>query len=93
MFILSLSSFFGNFWNIIIMLLVGALVGFIASIIMGSRGGLIRNIIIGILGSLVGSILGSFIPISGNIAYGSILLSIVGAILVIWIIRFLGAKR
>ena len=35
-------------------LILGALIGWIASKLMGSRGGLIRNLILGVVGSAVG---------------------------------------
>ena len=34
-------------------LILGALIGWIASKLMGSRGGLIRNLILGVVGSAV----------------------------------------
>ena len=36
-------------------LILGALIGWIASKLMGSRGGLIRNLILGVVGSAVGN--------------------------------------
>lgn len=39
-------------------LILGALIGWIASKLMGSRGGLIRNLILGVVGSAVGNWLG-----------------------------------
>ena len=45
-------------WNLIITILVGALVGWLAGIIMKDQGSLLRNIIIGVLaGALSGWLL------------------------------------
>ena len=46
-------------WNLIVTILVGALIGWLAGIIMKDQGSLLRNIIIGVLaGALSGWLLG-----------------------------------
>ena len=55
-------------------LILGALIGWIASKLMGSRGGLIRNLILGVVGS--GSV-------------GAILIGVGGACVVILVARWL----
>ena len=63
--------------GIIISILVGALVGWVAGIIMKSKGGFIRNAIMGILGGVVaGLLLPGWLGIVG---------SVIGACLVIWV--------
>ncbi|VEU80136.1 GlsB/YeaQ/YmgE family stress response membrane protein [Haploplasma axanthum] len=93
MVILGIAEFFGNIWPLVVTIVIGALIGWIAGILMGSKGGLIRNVIIGILGAFVGGILGSLIPFTGNIPFGSFIMAVVGAVLVIWVVRFLSGKK
>jgi uncharacterized membrane protein YeaQ/YmgE (transglycosylase-associated protein family) len=75
--------------HILISVLIGAVAGFLASRIMGSKGGLLRNIIMGIIGGIVGSFLLGLIGISGSGYLGTIIVSVVGACIVIAIGRLL----
>ena len=43
--------------EIITVLIIGGIAGWIASILMGSKGGLLRNIIIGVIGGIIGPII------------------------------------
>lgn len=75
--------------GIIVILVLGALAGFIASMIMGSSSGLMMNILLGIIGAFVGDfIMGMFgqSGVSGLNIY-SILVSVLGAIIVIALYR------
>jgi uncharacterized membrane protein YeaQ/YmgE (transglycosylase-associated protein family) len=75
--------------NIIIWLIFGALVGWIANIIMRSKGGLIRNIIIGLIGSVLGGFIASLLGI-GSVTTFTIegfLIALGGAALLIWLAR------
>ena len=63
--------------GIIISILIGALVGWVAGIIMKSKGGFIRNAIMGILGGVVAGLL-----LPGWLGYVG---SVIGACLVIWV--------
>lgn len=63
--------------GIVISILIGALVGWVAGIIMKSKGGFIRNAIMGILG---GAVAGLILP--GWLGYIG---SVIGACLVIWV--------
>ena len=70
-------------------LIVGGILGWLASLITGKDvpGGVIGNIIAGIIGSWVGSkLLGSFGPVIGGYA---IIPALIGAIILIFIVRFL----
>jgi uncharacterized membrane protein YeaQ/YmgE (transglycosylase-associated protein family) len=51
--------------EIIIWIIFGALVGWVASMIMGSSGGLVWDIVVGIIGSVIGGWLMSFVGKSG----------------------------
>ena len=68
--------------GIVIDILVGALVGWLAGLIMKSKGGFWRNAIMGIIGGFVGGLIP--IPFIG---------SILGACLVIFIYEKFIAKR
>jgi uncharacterized membrane protein YeaQ/YmgE (transglycosylase-associated protein family) len=79
---------------LIIMGLNGLLAGWLAGQILGG-GGLIRNIIVGLIGAFVGGLLVQQgllkLPFTTGIAYGDqIIVSTLGAMLVILIARFLG---
>ncbi|MBN9389735.1 MAG: GlsB/YeaQ/YmgE family stress response membrane protein [Chloroflexi bacterium] len=76
--------------SIIAWLVVGFLAGWIANMIMSSgRGGFVADLLLGVVGALVGGFLGSILfgaDVTGfNIP--SILLSILGAIVVVAIYR------
>ena len=62
---------------IIIKILIGALIGWVAGIIMKSKGGFVKKAIMGILGGVVAGIL-----LPGWLGYVG---SVIGACLVIWV--------
>ena len=74
---------------IIIMLLVGAVAGWLAGQIMKGAGfGLIGNIIVGILGAIVaGFLLPGILPLSGLV--GSIISATIGAVILLFVIGLL----
>lgn len=75
--------------SIIIWIIFGALVGWIANMIMGSKGGLIRNILIGLIGAVLGGFLASLLGI-GSVTTFTIegfLIALGGAVLLIWLAR------
>ena len=74
-------------WSIIVDVLVGALVGWLAGLIMGSNGSWLRNIIVGIVGSGIGILLGKVLPIGPNGWLGGLIFSVAGACLLIWVCR------
>jgi len=77
---------------VLLWLLFGALVGWLAGFIMKSKRSLLRNIILGIAGSFVGGFIASLLGF-GNLGGGysfdifNILISVGGACLVIFIAR------
>lgn len=80
-------------WNIIVTILVGALIGWIAGMIMKSKGGFWLNALIGIVGSFVGMFIASLVGISADaISIGGIAISVAGACLVIFLVRLLRRK-
>ena len=99
----SLSQIPANYWPYIIIAINGLIAGWIASALFGG-GGLIRDIVVGVIGSLVGGALVQYKllnlpPSITNITdavpggYGTqILISTIGASIVILVARFLGGR-
>ena len=82
--------------TIILIIIVGGLLGWIASKIMGTdaQQGLLLNIVVGIVGALLAGFLLSPLfdvtPItSGNFSIGALLISLVGAIILLAIVNFI----
>ena len=81
-------------WTLIIIIIVGGLIGWVASKIMNTDAeqGLLLNVIVGIVGALLAGFLLS--PLLGvesilddPLSITAILLSLVGAIALIWIVK------
>jgi uncharacterized membrane protein YeaQ/YmgE (transglycosylase-associated protein family) len=88
--------------NIIIMLIVGGLIGWIASMVMrtNAQQGVILNIVVGIVGALLAGLLlapmvGSGTITSGDFSLSSLLVSLVGAVVLLAIVNLFrrGAVR
>lgn len=77
--------------SILIWIIFGALVGWIASAIMGSGGGLIWDVIVGIIGAVLGGWLMSFFGQGGVTGFNlySFLVALLGAVVLIAITRAL----
>jgi uncharacterized membrane protein YeaQ/YmgE (transglycosylase-associated protein family) len=75
--------------GLIIWIVIGLVVGFLASRVMGSGGyGLIGDIIVGLVGALIGGFLANLlIPGVSFGLIGSIIISIIGACILIAILR------
>jgi uncharacterized membrane protein YeaQ/YmgE (transglycosylase-associated protein family) len=75
--------------TIIIILIVGALVGWLAGIIMRSGGGLVFDIVVGIVGALIAGFLfgGGASIINAPLNVMSILYSLLGAIILLAIVK------
>lgn len=82
-------------WNFLGWLLIGALIGWIASKIMHGKGGLLRNIIVGIAGAVVGGWLADYAGIgSGDVwSIGGFFIALGGACLLILISRLIIGKK
>ena len=68
-------------------LIIGALVGWIASILMDSQGGFLRNILLGVVGSAVGRGIAAALGLAATGIFGSIVIGIVGSCIVILVCR------
>lgn len=77
--------------SILIWIVFGAIVGWIASAIMGTREGLLMDIILGIVGAVLGGWLMSILGQGGVSGFNlySFLVAILGAIVLIAIVRAL----
>ncbi|HEU4589999.1 MAG TPA: GlsB/YeaQ/YmgE family stress response membrane protein [Steroidobacteraceae bacterium] len=82
--------------NFIIWLIVGGLIGWVASLIMrtNAQQGLFLNIVVGIVGSLLGGwflspLLGISTINQGNFSVGGLLVSLLGAIVLLAIVNLI----
>lgn len=73
--------------GIIFGLIIGAIEGFIASKIMNEKSGTIKNIILGIAGGFVGGFVFRLAGFAATNFIGSLLVSVVGACICIWLGR------
>lgn len=79
--------------GIIIWLIMGGIVGWIASMIMGTnaRQGIILNIVVGIVGALIGGwLIGPLIgagSINDGITFMSFIVSLIGAVILLGILN------
>jgi uncharacterized membrane protein YeaQ/YmgE (transglycosylase-associated protein family) len=80
---------------LIITLIVGGLVGWLASIIMKTNAqmGLIANVLVGVVGSMLGYWLAGLVGIAPAGGILRFLIAIGGAVLLIFILRKLGVFR
>lgn len=76
----------------LISILLGALIGWLAGKVMHSEGGLIRNILLGLAGSAVGNWLAASLGVGATNSVGTILIGVGGACLVILVGRWLFGK-
>lgn len=82
--------------NILLWILFGALVGWIASLIMrtDAEQGAVANIIIGIIGAFIGGAISRALGGSGvsGFNFGSIVMAILGSIILIFFIKMLTGR-
>jgi uncharacterized membrane protein YeaQ/YmgE (transglycosylase-associated protein family) len=82
--------------GIVAWIVLGAIAGFITNLIMGGTGGVITTIILGIVGAVVGGYLaGSVLGVADvtGINLESIVVSVIGAIIVVAIFRGVSRRR
>ena len=80
--------------NIIITVLIGALIGWLAGKFMNMQQGFWMNALLGIIGSAVGRFIAGLIGIHANkVSIGGILISVAGACLVVWFARKLVGRK
>ena len=82
--------------GIISWIVLGAIAGFLANMIVGGREGVIGTIILGIVGAVVGGYIASSVFNKGDVTgvnIESIVISVLGAILVLFVWRALTRNR
>lgn len=87
--------------NFILFLIVGGLVGWLASKIMGTdaQQGILLNVVIGIIGAFLGGLIFGWLVGEGGISVndpldiGAILVSLVGALIAVWIWKMIAGRR
>ena len=86
-------------WTLILIIVVGGLIGWVASKIMGTdpEQGIFLNIVVGIVGALlagflINPLIGGGNIMSGDFSFSALLISLLGAVLLIWIVGFIRKK-
>ena len=79
--------------GIIIWLIVGGIIGWLASLIMktDAQQGILLNVIVGIIGAFLGGLIFSFVGLGGAVTgpwnLGSFVVAVIGAIVLLFILR------
>jgi uncharacterized membrane protein YeaQ/YmgE (transglycosylase-associated protein family) len=80
--------------NIIIWLVIGGLVGWVASMLMGTDGrqGIVLNVVVGIVGAFLGgflfsSLFGTSTINQGNFTISGLLVSLLGAVVLLAVLK------
>jgi len=78
--------------NLITTLIIGGVVGWLASIIMKSNAqmGILANVIVGIVGSFLGVAVANALGVQAHTTPAAWIVAVLGAALLIWILRALG---
>jgi len=78
--------------NLIVTLIIGGVVGWLASILMKVNGqmGILANVIVGILGSYVGIAIANALGVQANTTPAAWIVAVIGASVLIWLLRALG---
>jgi uncharacterized membrane protein YeaQ/YmgE (transglycosylase-associated protein family) len=84
--------------NFIVWIIVGAIIGWVASMIMRTRGGLLVNIIVGIVGAFIAGLV--LTPLLGigtinqnNFSLPALIVSLLGAIILLAIVSLFQRGR
>ena len=68
--------------------LIGLIAGWLAGTVMKGRGyGVLMDIVLGIVGGMVGRFVFALLGLSSWNVIGSIIMSFVGAVILIWLVR------
>jgi len=84
--------------NFIVWLIVGAIIGWVASRLMRTRGGLLLDIIVGIVGAFIaGLVLTPLLGIGtinqGNFSFAALIVSLLGAIILLLVVKLIFRRR
>jgi uncharacterized membrane protein YeaQ/YmgE (transglycosylase-associated protein family) len=84
--------------NLIIWLVVGGLIGWVASMLMRSPEGILMNVVVGIVGAFIGGwllspYLGAGTINSNDFSLGGLAVSLLGAVILLAIVNLLRRSR
>jgi uncharacterized membrane protein YeaQ/YmgE (transglycosylase-associated protein family) len=82
--------------NLIATIIVGLIAGWLASMLMKTNTGILLDLILGVIGGILGGWLSSLllgVDLVGGINLTSIIVSLIGAVIVIAIYRFVRRGR
>jgi uncharacterized membrane protein YeaQ/YmgE (transglycosylase-associated protein family) len=80
--------------NLIVTIIVGAIIGWVASMIMRTRGGLLVDIVVGLVGALLaGWLFGKGIFSASSFDVVSLLWSLLGAVILLAVFKLLFRGR
>jgi uncharacterized membrane protein YeaQ/YmgE (transglycosylase-associated protein family) len=80
--------------NILALLIVGAIAGWLASLVMKNKGlSLGGYLVLGILGAIVGGFVLGLLQLHASGLIGSIISATVGAMIVIWLVQAIWRKK
>ena len=74
-------------------ILIGIAAGFLAGAVVKGRGfGLLGNLIVGVIGAVLGGFIFALLGISANNLLGSLICAFVGAVVLLFLLRFVRGK-
>jgi uncharacterized membrane protein YeaQ/YmgE (transglycosylase-associated protein family) len=81
--------------NLIVTLVIGGIVGWLASILMKTNAqmGIVANVIVGIIGSFLGVALSNALGVGAHTAPAAWIVAVLGAALLIALLRALGVFK
>ena len=81
--------------NWIVTLVIGGVIGWLASMLMktDAQMGILANVIVGIIGSMVGFWLAGAMGIGAGSAIGAYLIAVLGAVVLIGLLKALGVFK
>jgi len=76
--------------NFVIFIVLGALAGWISGLLTKGQGfGVLGNIIVGIVGAFLGGFIFGLLGISAHNFLGQLIFAVLGALLFLWLLRFI----
>jgi len=81
--------------DLLVTLIIGGVVGWLASILMKTNGqmGILANVIVGIVGSFLGIFVANALGVRAHTTPAAWIVAVLGAALLIWILQALGIFR
>ena len=74
-------------------IVLGAIAGWIAGIAMKTKYGLVTDIVVGVIGALIGGFLLSFVADTASGGWWfTLFTAILGAVILLWLLRLFGRK-